>query len=73
MFFAYTMDSIMTVFFGCNTDSLNGVSDAFSESFDEAHRTMFRYVIGNIGFLSFAALLPFPFGQFSIAFGVCSI
>eukprot|EP00941_MAST-03F_sp_MAST-3F-sp1_P002685 g2685.t1 len=66
MFFAYTMDSIMTVFFGCNTDSLNGVSDAFSESFDEAHRTMFRYVIGNIGFLSFAALLPFPFGQFSI-------
>jgi hypothetical protein len=44
-FFAFTMDSIMKIFFGRDTDTLTEEKDVYAESFDEAHR---RYSTGSL-------------------------
>jgi cytochrome P450 len=41
-FFAFTMDSIMTIFFGRTTNTLKGTFDRFAGAFDEAQRRLFH-------------------------------
>lgn len=63
MFFAFTMDSIMQIFFGCDTDTLRGKADPFADAFDEAHRSLLRFVLSNMAVLtSMKMFLPWPFG-----------
>lgn len=69
-FFAYTMDSIMFLFFGRNAETMRGKSDAYAEAFDEAHRCLMKYVITNVPKLLLISLLPYPFGGLQATGGI---
>ena len=62
-FFAFTMDSIMSIFFGRDTNTLTGVKDTYADAFDSTHRAAFLYGIGNLPFWILISFLPFPFGN----------
>mmetsp|Transcript_4080 Transcript_4080/g.12716 ORF Transcript_4080/g.12716 Transcript_4080/m.12716 type:complete len:570 (-) Transcript_4080:93-1802(-) len=64
-FFNYTMDSVMHIFFGEQSDSLGGVPNAYGQAFDSAHRSFMEYTIGSMALGSLVKLLPWPFGGFS--------
>lgn len=68
-FFNFTMDSIMTIFFGEESDILGGQSNRYGKAFDTAHRCFFDYSLSSIAYLSIARLLPWPFGGLD---GVCA-
>jgi len=61
-FFNFTMDSIMKIFFGEESDILSGKSNVYGTAFDTAHRCFFKYSVMSFSFISFARLLPWPFG-----------
>ena len=48
VFFAFTMDSISTIFFGRHTDTLHGKTDPYAEAYDGAHHNMLQFVFGNL-------------------------
>jgi hypothetical protein len=37
-FFNFTMDSIMRLFFGRESNTIGGVTDSYAQAYDEAHR-----------------------------------
>ena len=48
LFFAYTMDSISKIFFGRDTNTMCNEKDELAESFDNAHRFLMQFFLGNI-------------------------
>jgi len=62
LFFCYTMDSIMKLFFLEDCDTLGGQEWAYGSAFDEAHRSMFKYVFEGLPFFALCDIMPFPFG-----------
>jgi hypothetical protein len=50
-FFAFTMDSVMSIFFGRTTSTLKGTFDRFANAFDEAHRWLVQILGGSIYYL----------------------
>eukprot|EP00927_Polykrikos_kofoidii_P015906 TRINITY_DN1712_c0_g6_i1.p1 TRINITY_DN1712_c0_g6~~TRINITY_DN1712_c0_g6_i1.p1 ORF type:complete len:592 (-),score=74.02 TRINITY_DN1712_c0_g6_i1:80-1756(-) len=67
-FFNFTMDSITKIFFGEESNTVSGEQNIYGSAFDDAHRCFFSYFIESISFISFAQLLPWPFGGIH---GVC--
>jgi len=63
--FGYTMDSIMRIFFSQKTETVTGENEGFPSAFDEAHRAHFELIVKNVGLLTLAKLLPWPFGPLS--------
>lgn len=61
-FFAFTMDSIMRIFFGRETSTMQDVHDNFADSFDDAHRALLQYGFGSMPLLVLIGKLPWPFG-----------
>eukprot|EP00299_Pterocystis_sp_00344_P018251 c9118_g1_i2.p1 GENE.c9118_g1_i2~~c9118_g1_i2.p1 ORF type:complete len:532 (+),score=108.04 c9118_g1_i2:182-1597(+) len=61
-FFAFTMDSIMQLFFDRKTDLIGGQEDTLTSTFDNAHRSMMLYFVNNVAFVLLWSLLPWPLG-----------
>ena len=49
-FFAYTMDSVMKIFYGREVDTMAGAKDVYAEAYDVAHRSMLLYVVSSLRF-----------------------
>ena len=64
-FFAFTIDSIQSIFFGRKVDTLMKKEvDPFGEAFDGAHRAMISLIFNGITrFIICRHILPFPFGD----------
>jgi cytochrome P450 len=62
MFFQFTMDSIMKIFFGEEADTLGGQANTYATAYDTAHRSLVTYFMKSIPQLSVSKMLPFPFG-----------
>lgn len=62
MFFAYTMDSIMQIFFGESIDTMGGEDNKYALAFDSAHRSLLEFLLANTPKFMFMKLLPWPFG-----------
>jgi len=60
LFFRFTMDSIMAVFFGEKTNTLEGQSSAYGSAYDQAHRALTKFFFESLPFNSFLEILPFP-------------
>jgi cytochrome P450 len=61
-FFNYTMDSIMQIFFGEASDTLNGQPNAYATAYDTAHRGLVDFLMKNIAVLAMLKMLPWPLG-----------
>lgn len=61
-FFSYTMDSVMKIFFGEESDTLGGQDNAYATAFDSAHRNLVKYMTTNFSFLTLQNIIPWPFG-----------
>jgi len=68
-FFKFTMDSIMNIFFGEESDLLGGKSNVYGNAFDVVQRCVFEYCTTSFLFISIMSLFPWPFGGFD---GVCA-
>lgn len=62
MFFGYTMDSIMQIFFGESSDTMSGEANDYALAFDTAHRSLIEFALTNTPKLVMMKLLPWPFG-----------
>ncbi|CAE8721990.1 unnamed protein product [Polarella glacialis] len=62
LFFKFTMDSVMSIFFGEKTDLIGGQSNLYGQAFDEAHECLIRYVFSSLPFNKVTSFLPWPFG-----------
>jgi fatty acid omega-hydroxylase len=60
-FFEYTMDSIMLVFFGRKTDTLQGAMDEFAHAFDAIQRFQMKY-FDFFPLIILSEILPYPLG-----------
>jgi len=67
MFFQYTMDSIMQIFFGEVVDTMGGQANKYAAAYDTAHRCLIEYFFTSIPALALGKLAPWPFG------GVCGL
>lgn len=64
LFFNFTMDSIMKIFFGEEADSAEGGSK-YGHAFDEAHECFFAHAFRTLPFNTMASMfLPWPFGGY---------
>mmetsp|Transcript_74783 Transcript_74783/g.134756 ORF Transcript_74783/g.134756 Transcript_74783/m.134756 type:complete len:551 (-) Transcript_74783:119-1771(-) len=62
-FFNFTMDSIMKIFFGEDSDSSGGSGSKYGQAFDVAHETFFEHALHSIPFNTMSSIfLPWPFG-----------
>eukprot|EP00927_Polykrikos_kofoidii_P015901 TRINITY_DN1712_c0_g1_i1.p1 TRINITY_DN1712_c0_g1~~TRINITY_DN1712_c0_g1_i1.p1 ORF type:complete len:601 (-),score=65.29 TRINITY_DN1712_c0_g1_i1:127-1785(-) len=68
-FFNFTMDSIMKIFFGEESNTVSGDENSYGSAYDFAHRCFSKYVVQSLPFISIAQLLPWPFGGIH---GVCA-
>merc|ERR1712129_426471 len=64
LFFEFTMDSIMRIFFGEDADTMGGTTCSYGSAYDTAHRGMTAYTRPNLANLYMLAYLPLPFGGF---------
>jgi len=64
LFFSFTMDSIMQIFFGEAANTLGGEGCVYSDAFDAAHRSMMEYVRPSTAALILLSYLPWPLGGF---------
>merc|ERR550532_2090531 len=65
----FSMDSIMKIFFGEDSDTLGGAVSLYGQAFDAAHRCFLDYAFEALPLLSFAKLLPWPLGGYR---GLCA-
>ena len=56
------MDSISSIFFGRETNTMVGERDVYADAFDGAHRAFLDYGTSNLPIFFLMANLPFPFG-----------
>lgn len=71
LFFGFTMDSIMHIFFGAAADTMGGKECTYGDSYDLAHRSMLQYVRPSMPKLLLMRFLPWPFGgSFGLAWQV---
>jgi len=61
-FFAFTMDSIMEIFFNKKIDTMGGQVDRYATAFDGAHRSFMKFILSNIPKFLMMSMLPWPFG-----------
>ncbi|CAE7326622.1 CYP704C1 [Symbiodinium sp. KB8] len=62
-FFTFTMDSIMKIFFGEDSNTVMGKENKYGEAFDKAQSAMRRHMIKSLSFhLISRTFLPWPFG-----------
>jgi len=62
MFFCFTMDSILQIFFGEAANTLEGEPCVYGAAFDTAHRCMMNYSRPCIKTLTMLKHAPWPFG-----------
>lgn len=62
IFFNYTFDSIMKIFYGQDSNMIGGGANAFGTAFDGAHRSMMKYLFSSAGAKAMLDLLPWPLG-----------
>jgi len=63
MFFSFTMDSIMQIFFGQRTNTVGGETNEYGRAYDTAHYCFFEYAMRAVTFDQLTKmLLPWPFG-----------
>jgi len=65
LFFSFTMDSIMRIFFGEDANTIGGTACDYGDAYDVAHRSMLAYMRPNMAFLYNLMILPWPFGGFN--------
>merc|ERR1712032_1543709 len=71
-FFAFTLDSIMAIFFGENSDTLGGGSSVYGDAYDSAHRNIMEFFFKTLSTFCVVKFLPWPFGGASgLAFQWC--
>eukprot|EP00927_Polykrikos_kofoidii_P015905 TRINITY_DN1712_c0_g5_i1.p1 TRINITY_DN1712_c0_g5~~TRINITY_DN1712_c0_g5_i1.p1 ORF type:complete len:566 (-),score=87.67 TRINITY_DN1712_c0_g5_i1:59-1702(-) len=68
-FFNFTMDSILKIFYGEESDTIGGERNNYGTAFDCAHRSFVDYSLYSLPFISVANLLPWPLGGH---FGICA-
>lgn len=68
-FFSCTMDSIMQIFFGVQSDTLGGDTNMYAAAYDTAHRSIVDLLFARAALLGVAEFLPWPFGGFG---GICA-
>jgi len=73
LFFNFTMDSIMRIFFGCESDLLGGASNDYAQAYDVAHRIFFEYAVTSLPRHQVLRFLPWPFGGFGLAAELCQL
>lgn len=62
-FFNFTMDSILKIFFGEDSNTASGVPNKYGAAFDEAHHTIFEHIMKSTPFFAMSkTFLPWPFG-----------
>lgn len=61
-FFNFTMDSIMRLFFGMETDFVGGVPCSYGDAFDMAHKCALDYSRESLATLLIAEQIPWPLG-----------
>uniref|UniRef100_A0A7S2F3C2 Cytochrome P450 n=1 Tax=Alexandrium andersonii TaxID=327968 RepID=A0A7S2F3C2_9DINO len=61
-FFNFTMDSILQIFFGEQTDTLGGVPSQYASAYDAAHKNMMDYAVAALATVKPFSLLPWPIG-----------
>merc|ERR1711972_1205802 len=64
MFFGFTMDSIMRIFFGEDASTLEGAACKYGDAYDTAHRCMMEYLVPSLVPLFVLDFLPWPLGGF---------
>jgi len=63
LFFNFTMDSIMKIFFGQEADTLGGETNDYGCAYDVAHECFFQYALRALPFNMLTKyFLPWPFG-----------
>jgi hypothetical protein len=62
-FFAFTMDSIMSIFYNAESDTLSGVEKRYAAAYDEAHSSLLKYMFTGLPMMSLLKMLPWPFGS----------
>mmetsp|Transcript_96627 Transcript_96627/g.288507 ORF Transcript_96627/g.288507 Transcript_96627/m.288507 type:complete len:548 (-) Transcript_96627:171-1814(-) len=62
LFFCFTMDSIMEIFFSEPTDTMRGGYSSYASAYDTAHRKLIEVVVGLALPLRLVSLLPWPVG-----------
>eukprot|EP00298_Acanthocystis_sp_HF-20_P029073 c7941_g1_i1.p1 GENE.c7941_g1_i1~~c7941_g1_i1.p1 ORF type:complete len:177 (+),score=50.59 c7941_g1_i1:37-567(+) len=62
LFFGFTMDSIMSIFFGQETNSTKGEANVYGDAYDEAHRRMVSLLWSSLSVVSVLDIMPFPIG-----------
>eukprot|EP00930_Biecheleria_cincta_P050260 TRINITY_DN35432_c0_g1_i1.p1 TRINITY_DN35432_c0_g1~~TRINITY_DN35432_c0_g1_i1.p1 ORF type:complete len:565 (-),score=113.43 TRINITY_DN35432_c0_g1_i1:93-1787(-) len=61
-FFNFTMDSILKIFFGEDSNTQSGLPNKYGKAFDEAHHSIFEYSLKSMPFaFKSSAFLPWPF------------
>ncbi|CAE7548329.1 CYP704C1 [Symbiodinium natans] len=62
-FFNFTLDSIMRIFFGEESNTAVGVPNVYGKAFDTAQANMRNHAVESIApYLLFSTFLPWPFG-----------
>lgn len=65
-FFNFTMDSILKIFFGEDSNTQSGLPNTYGKAFDEAHHAIFEYSLKSMPFaFKCSRFLPWPFGGHS--------
>jgi len=68
LFFNFTMDSILKIFFNEECNTVAGKANEFGTAFDNAHRGFFKYHLSSAPALTVFSLLPWPWGGLN---GIC--
>lgn len=64
LFFSFTMDSIMRIFFGEDADTLGGATCTYGAAYDTAHRCMMEYARPSMKALLQLQYMSWPLGGF---------
>jgi len=62
LFFNFTMDSILKVFYGEDSNTVGGEENQIGKHYDIAHRAFFEYRFAAFGVEALTDLLPWPWG-----------
>ena len=60
---AFTMDSIMSIFYNDESDTLSGVENTYASAYDDVHRSLINYLFAHLPTMSLLKLMPWPFGS----------
>lgn len=65
-FFSFTMDSVMSIFFGMESNTLEGDPNRLAAAFDGALENLLRYLFKHYALLLGSCYLPWPLGAWGL-------